>query len=168
VVAGDTLGDGERHHRLSTLGEACEFAGVDLVAATHPVLELPADASTDVSVDEAAAVIVADWYALCQDVLERFAAACEPADAASAITLWPEHFDVALSAGAGPTQANYGGSPGDSAIDEPYLYVGPFSHRDGEFWNVAFGAALTCGEVRGGADPLAFLLGGQRALRESV
>lgn len=61
--------------------------------------------------------------------------------------LWPEHFDVAISL----DEVNYGVSPGDQHFAEPYAYVGPFEPRQGEFWNVTFGAARTMAEL-GGAD----------------
>ncbi|GAA1516363.1 hypothetical protein GCM10009827_033880 [Dactylosporangium maewongense] len=51
--------------------------------------------------------------------------------------LWPEHFDVGISL----DEVNYGVSTGDSAIPEPYAYVGPWTPREGAFWNVSFGAA---------------------------
>src|SRR4051794_11484789 len=35
--------------------------------------------------------------------------------------LWPEHLDVAI----GKDEVNYGVSPGDAGIAEPYAYVGP-------------------------------------------
>jgi hypothetical protein len=168
VVTNGMLGDGSREHRLTSLGAAAEFAGVDLDAQTHPVLMLAGDADTDVSVGEAAATIVAGWYGLCQDALERFAAVCSADENASAITLWPEHFDLALAAGTESRQANYGGSPGDSFLAEPYLYVGPFAHRDGSFWNAGFGAALTYVEVIGGADPLEFFLRGRELLADGT
>jgi hypothetical protein len=167
VVTNGVLSDGSREHRLTSLGAAAQFAGVDLDAEIHPVLKLASNADTDVSVDEAAAGITASWYSLCQDALERFMAARDPDEEPSAITLWPEHFDVALAAGTEPARANYGGSPGDSYLAEPYLYVGPFARRHGSFWNTDFGAALTYVEVLGGADPLEFFLTGRRLLTES-
>jgi hypothetical protein len=51
--------------------------------------------------------------------------------------LWPEHLDVAISRG----EVNYGVSPGDPAVPEPYAYVGPWTRRNGDFWNQPFGAA---------------------------
>jgi hypothetical protein len=51
--------------------------------------------------------------------------------------LWPEHFDVAITV----DEVNYGVSPGDGYLGEPYAYVGPFEPRRGEFWNAPFGAA---------------------------
>jgi hypothetical protein len=167
-VVDGTLVDGERRHQLTTLGAACEFAGVDLGAPLHPALEVAADADTDVSVDPVAATVLADWYALAQHALDALSAACDPAEDPSPIQLWPEHFDVALVAGTDLSRANYGGSPGDAAIGEPYLYVGPFTPRSGEFWKASFGAALTYTDIRAGADPLAFFLDGRARLHDGT
>jgi hypothetical protein len=56
--------------------------------------------------------------------------------------LWPEHFDVAVTA----DEVNYGVSSGDDFHPTPYAYVGPWDQaerqRTGEFWNAPFGAAL--------------------------
>jgi hypothetical protein len=57
--------------------------------------------------------------------------------------LWPEHFDVGISL----DEVNYGVSTGDSAIPEPYAYVGPWTPRQGGFWNVSFGAARPLREL---------------------
>jgi hypothetical protein len=74
--------------------------------------------------------------------------------------LWPEHLDVAVTAGA----VNYGVSPGDALIDVPYAYVGPHRQRSGPFWNQPFGAARPLSELDGSAGVLAFLVEGhQRA-----
>lgn len=51
--------------------------------------------------------------------------------------LWPEHFDVGVTL----DEVNYGVSLGDSFLDEPYMYVGPWKPRTGPFWNAPFGAA---------------------------
>jgi hypothetical protein len=59
--------------------------------------------------------------------------------------LWPEHFDVAITLG----EVNYGVSPGDGYLGEPYAYVGPFEPREGEFWNAPFGAARPLRELDG-------------------
>jgi hypothetical protein len=59
------------------------------------------------------------------------------------VTLWPEHFDVGIRAG----EINYGASPGDDRIPEPYVYVGPtgfdLAATKDRFWNQPFGAAMT-------------------------
>ncbi|WP_309647605.1 hypothetical protein, partial [Nocardioides sp.] len=51
--------------------------------------------------------------------------------------LWPEHFDVGISR----NEVNYGLSPGDATLSEPYAYVGPWVRRSGSFWNQPFGVA---------------------------
>ncbi|MDP9168771.1 MAG: hypothetical protein M3O32_22355 [Actinomycetota bacterium] len=51
-------------------------------------------------------------------------------------TLWPEHFDVAVT----EDEVNYGVSPGDDFHPLPYVYVGPWTSRIGVFWNAPFGA----------------------------
>ncbi|MFJ9369031.1 hypothetical protein ACIRRA_32045 [Nocardia sp. NPDC101769] len=53
--------------------------------------------------------------------------------------LWPEHFDLGITA----DRINFGVSPGDAHIPEPYAYVGPWDQRTGPFWNESFGAAHT-------------------------
>jgi hypothetical protein len=50
--------------------------------------------------------------------------------------LWPEHFDVAVTA----DEVNYGVSAGDAYHELPYAYVGPWQPRTGEFWNAPFGS----------------------------
>lgn len=69
--------------------------------------------------------------------------------------LWPEHLDVGISL----DEVNYGVSAGDAHIDEPYAYVGPWKPREGDFWNVSFGAAHP---VRDLPDLLAFFEEGRR------
>jgi hypothetical protein len=74
--------------------------------------------------------------------------------------LWPEHFDVGIRL----DDVNFGVSPGDVHIDEPYAYVGPPTPRTGAFWNQPFGAARPMRDL-GDADPaqvLAFFAEGRR------
>jgi len=165
LVVDAMLSDGEHHQPLTTLLDASVFAGVDPAAPTHPVLELPADPAATLVVDAVAARVLSRWFAICQSLLESVLTAVGPTDEPSAIQLWPEHFDLALDMGAAGARANYGGSPGDEAIHQPYLYVGPHDQREGPFWNAAFGAALTYDEIRRGADPGAFFRQGQELLR---
>jgi hypothetical protein len=72
-------------------------------------------------------------------------------------TIWPEHFDIAMEMGdakAG-SRANYGASPGDAAILQPYLYVGPWeeSRRTGALATHGFGAAATYDELIADGNP---------------
>ena len=77
-----------------------------------------------------------DWYARGDAGLRTFAPDVEP-------VLWPEHFDVGITLG----EVNYGASPGDSTHTGPYAYVGPWTRREGEFWNAPFGALRDASEL---------------------
>jgi len=153
-------------HPLTTLGEACALAGVDPSADLPPALNTAGDAATEVAVDRQAFDALIGWYALCQSALESLADVMSTDENPTTIQLWPEHFDVALEAGSDSTRATYGGSPGDAYFSEPYLYVGPFQARNGEFWNAEFGAAMTRSELHPGVDPLSFYLEARRFLAE--
>jgi hypothetical protein len=74
--------------------------------------------------------------------------------------LWPEHFDLGVTV----AEVNYGVSPGDSFLEVPYAYVGPWSLDDvqGDFWNAPFGAARP---VAGLADLGGFFAEGAAQLR---
>ncbi|MCD2191897.1 hypothetical protein LQ327_00645 [Actinomycetospora endophytica] len=119
--------------RIGLEGRSCaELASaVDATAAapgTYP------DASgvapeEPLAVDPIAADLLESCLARGDEGLRRFAAGCEP-------VLWPEHFDVGIDL----DEVNYGLSPGDAQYPRPYAYVGPWSPRDGTFWNVSFGA----------------------------
>ena len=61
--------------------------------------------------------------------------------------LWPEHLDIGITL----DDINYGVSPGDGYLAEPYAYVGPWTRRTGEFWNAPFGAARPLRELPGNA-----------------
>jgi hypothetical protein len=164
AVVGDELRNGASTMRLTTLGEAADFAGVDLDAPLPPALVRAATPDTSVAVDQAAATVVADWYWAGRSALGSFTNSIGPDDDPSEPQLWPEHFDLALESGPPPGRANFGVSPGDDGIGEPYAYVGPFVLREGTFWNCSFGAALTYGEVLSGADILDFFLEGRSLL----
>lgn len=83
---------------------------------------------------------------------ERLHAAFAAGDAALAElfpdverVLWPEHFDLGITV----DEVNYGVSPGDGFLDEPYAYVGPWrtDGLEGAFWNAPFGSARALREV---------------------
>ena len=94
--------------------------------------------SHPLSVDEACAAQIAEAFRRGDEAL----AALDPDEAR---VLWPEHFDVGISL----DEVNYGVSPGDAGIPEPYAYVGPWSPADftGPFWNTSFGAARPMAEL---------------------
>jgi len=72
--------------------------------------------------------------------------------------LWPEHFDVAIAL----DEVNYGVSPGDGHLGEPYAYVGPFAPQEGDFWNAPFGAARPMRELTDVAAVVQFFTTGRR------
>ena len=72
--------------------------------------------------------------------------------------LWPEHFDVGITV----AEVNYGVSPGDGHLAEPYAYVGPWAAREGSFWNAPFGAVRPMTEVPDVDTVLAFFHEGAR------
>jgi hypothetical protein len=88
------------------------------------------------SVDVDAAAEIASAYARGDAALRAFSTAEEP-------VLWPEHFDIGISVG----EVNYGISPGDGHVAEPYAYVGPWAQRTGPFWNMPFGAVRLMREM---------------------
>lgn len=153
-------GDTSRTAPFSTLGALAAFAGVrpglegSYSPATSPDLDAPLTGDADT------AELLGAWFALGDSALRRFAAETgrpqEP-------VLWPEHFDLGVTVEA----VNYGCSPGDGAIGQPYLYIGPHAGpptRD-EFWNTPFGAAVTAERIRTDDDAVAFWTKG-RALTE--
>ena len=101
----------------------------------------------ELEVDPAAARLLADAFA-------RGDAALRQLDPDQTPVLWPEHFDVGITL----DEVNYGLSPGDDAISEPYAYVGPWTPRTGNFWNTSFGAARPLAEL---PDVLAFFRKGR-------
>lgn len=140
-VDGDQLVHGELRLAASGVSYArlAEAAGVAAGAPTEVyrggsgvVLDDP------VSVDPAAARYVAECFATGDAALRRLDPAQQP-------VLWPEHFDVALTL----DEVNYGVSPGDSYLAEPYAYVGPWRPREGDFWNAPFGAARPLRDLTG-------------------
>lgn len=77
-----------------------------------------------------------------QEALDRIVGAYELGDAAlrqhapdEEPILWPEHFDVGIRV----DDINYGVSPGDGFLDEPYAYVGVDPVPADPYWNAPFG-----------------------------
>ena len=160
AVVGLTLvvadGDLRRTIPFSTVGALAAFAGVEpgLRGSYSPATSPDPDAP--LTGDVGAARRLADWFALGDAALRGLAAELDPAQVP---VLWPEHLDVGITIDA----VNYGCSPGDDAIGEPYLYVGPHEGPPSPtdpaadpFWNAPFGAAVTTGRIATGDDAVAF------------
>lgn len=103
-------------------------------------------------VDPAAARLIARTFEVGDRALRLLAPGQTP-------VLWPEHFDMGISVG----EVNYGVSPGDTAIAEPYAYVGPWTRRAGDFWNQSFGASRTLAELGDAEGMRDFFEAGRRA-----
>lgn len=150
----------ERRTPLTTLRAAAGFVGVTPGAPVHlytPATTLELDEPLDL--DAEAAKLLARWFQLGERALTRFAAEIAE-DEPSEAQLWPEHFDLGISA----AQVNYGVSPGDEHVLDPYLYVGPHdvpSFDQEGFWNAPFGAARTIHEIDSADDAVAFFHAGR-------
>ena len=145
LVAGDS-----RHPLDGTVAEIAARAGV----TPRSLADVYSDGSgvgvdDEVSVDPDAAAEIASAYARGDAALRAFSSAEEP-------VLWPEHFDIGISV----DEVNYGVSPGDSHVGEPYAYVGPWKARSGSFWNMPFGAIRPMTELPDAAAVEAFFRDG--------
>jgi hypothetical protein len=146
---------------ITSLRAAARFAGLEESAAAA----LP---DTTLEIHAGATLRLADVWATGQEALSAFLERAEPADEASAIQLWPEHFDIAIELGAGATRATYGVSPGDDDHTEPYAYVAPWTAPaetgPATFWNADgfTGAERLVADADDDAEILAFF----RAARE--
>jgi hypothetical protein len=151
---------GTRRTPVTTVRAAAEFAGITPGAPAEvyqPATPLDLDAPLMIEPD--AARLLAQWYGLGAQALSRLAAEI-PGDQPGAPVLWPEHFDVGITAAG----INYGASPGDDHIADPYLYVGPHDGPppgDPAFWNAPFGAARTFGQAGTAAEAAAFFRDGR-------
>ena len=161
AVVGDELvvlePDGSRRStRLTTIRAAADFAGVTpgLRGSYSPATPVDPDASLTVHPDTARQL--AAWYALADAALRRFA---EKLGQPTEPVLWPEHLDVAIAI----DEVNYGASPGDDALPQPYVYVGPYAGPPGKdrYWNAPFGAAATADRIRSVDDAVQFFAQGR-------
>ncbi|HVD85904.1 MAG TPA: hypothetical protein VNB59_00695 [Solirubrobacterales bacterium] len=124
-------------------------------------------------VDSEAARVLAEWYELGREVLERLRSEASAAEAASEPILWPEHFDLAIELGsdAAGARATYGFSPGDENHSEPYVYVGPWiAQPAGDLWNAHgfAGAELGYAELLASGDPEAAAIDFIRSRRDAL
>lgn len=168
-----TFGDGERvridgvelvHERpgttvrvaITTLQAAAQFVGVPLGAPRDvytPATECVPDAT--LPIDAEAVRALASWLDFCSGLLNELRERYHH-HTPTPVQMWPEHFDLACEFGGvdGAGRANYGASPGDDSIAEPYLYVGPWepAQRTGAFTRCPFGAARTYTELQSATD----------------
>ncbi|MCU1346280.1 MAG: hypothetical protein JWL70_2546 [Acidimicrobiia bacterium] len=147
-VRGDVIyvreGAEEREAKITTLGAAARFVGVEVgvPAGLWKPITAP-DPLAPLKIDAPSVIRLARWFQLVEAALAELGDSL--GDPLEPVQLWPEHLDLATSG----DQVNYGGSPGDDLIAMPYLYVGPWDHpvSADKFWNAPFGAALPITEV---------------------
>jgi hypothetical protein len=154
------IDDDVRREKLTTVRRAAELVGVEPKAPPVYPAATPDDPDWPLDIGRDAARVIKEWFALVDEALR---AVSGDLTNPSAITLWPEHFDLASTA----AEVNYGGSPGDDDHAEPYLYVGPFARplpSGGEgFWNEPFGASLPRSAVPDVDAAIAFFRRGREA-----
>jgi len=143
----------DRRAPLTTLAGTAAALGIE---AGFPWTKHPPgtefDPDAPLAVDPEAAAALAHWFAVGQEALEALAAGL-PAEDPSEPQVFPEHFDLGLTAG----RVNYGFSPGDTEVPEPYAYVGPHDPpAEDPFWNAPFGAYRTWREVTTAEEALDF------------
>jgi hypothetical protein len=163
-----------REEPLTTLAAAAALAldgPPDLAWAEGFDVPPAGDPDADLALDPAAARLLGDWFGFAWSALEWLRAEAGP-PAPGRTQLWPEHFDAAVDLGEGPTRATYGASPGDAAIDEPYLYVLPpeGTAPDPGLWNAApfTGALMPLSELVDAPDQLGAALAFFRGRRDAV
>jgi len=150
---------GERRTTVTTLRAAGDFVGVPPGAPAdvyHPAT--PCDLDAPLALDPGAMKALADCYDVAASALAALSARI-PDDEPTEAQLWPEHLDLAISAAG----VNYGVSPGDDAMPEPYAYVGPHGGppSDDPFWNAPFGAARPMSTIHSADELAEFFLSGR-------
>jgi hypothetical protein len=146
-----------RREPLTTITAAAEFVEVVPEAPDVYMSQLTFDPDAPLNIDPDSAREIERWFGLVGAALDRFTSA-HRGESPSISQLWPEHFDLAITLG----EANYGGSPPDDEIPLPYLYVGPWKPRVGDFWTEPFGASLLADRDIDVEDAVAFFEEGRR------
>lgn len=180
-VEGDRLvvqsGDSVDDRPIGSLADAASLVGIELDTARGDDFDVPSAGDVDRPLDAAVEHVefLGAWFGFVTAVFEELRLDARHGDDVSRVQLWPEHFDPALEIGDAEAgaRASYGGSPGDGAHPEPYLYVAAWGEidRSDPYWNDdAFnGASLSYAELHAADDPraaaLAFLRDGLARLR---
>jgi hypothetical protein len=152
VEGGELVTDGRRIPLVGKIADVAAAAGVE-AGVPDGLYSDHAEFGSDeaLAVDLAAAGVLADWFARGDAALRAFADE-EP-------VIWPEHFDLAIATG----EVNYGVSLGDGGHAGPYAYVGPWTPRQGAFWNASFGALRGADELPDADAVAAFFAAGRDA-----
>lgn len=155
----ELVGAQGRHPLSGSYAEVAAAAGLTprrLDDVYHDGVDVSADDPIELDPDHV--VTLLDVFSVGDAALRAFAPDQVP-------VLWPEHFDVGIS----HDGVNYGLSPGDVTLSEPYAYVGPWVRRSGPFWNQPFGAARPLAALGGVDSVIAFFReGAERAAADPV
>jgi len=152
VVGPELVSTTGRVPLAGTFRGLAEAVGVEARALRDVYADGPGVGVDDlVSVDPGAATLILAAFAAGDAAMRDFAPGEQP-------VLWPEHFDLGISL----QEVNYGVSPGDDHVPEPYVYVGPWAPRAGGFWNRPFGATRPLGETPDAGAVEAFFREGAR------
>ena len=135
-----------RHRLTGSYTDVASAVGVS-VRRLDDVYRDRADVDPDdtIELDMNHLAALLDALAVGDAALRAFAPDLEP-------VLWPEHLDVAITL----DEVNFGVSPGDAFLAEPYAYVGPWQPRTGPFWDQPFGAARALSSLAGADGVAAF------------
>ncbi|MFO7590835.1 MAG: hypothetical protein R6X23_08045 [Acidimicrobiia bacterium] len=145
----------------ATLADAAVLAGVDLTTEFQAGHDTPpvGDPAARLAIDPPSASALAVWFDFSWGVIDAVVASLPPEAEPSVLQLWPEHFDAGCDVAVSPgRRTNLGASPGDVAMPDPYLYVGPWDDArpgDTSYWNASFGAVLGYGDLMAADDPRA-------------
>jgi hypothetical protein len=164
-----------RAEPVGTLVDAAAFVldGPPDIAWAEPFdVPPPGDPDDELGVAAESAAFLGDWYGFAYSVLETLRAEPESTET-SRVQLWPEHFDAAFECLPDDCHATFGASPGDAAIDQPYLYVIPAHFdavRDSDVWNAdSFnGAVLPMNELVDAPDQRTAALAFFRRCRDAL
>jgi len=136
----------ERLPLAGTFAELASAAGVEASALDDVYSGGPGvRADETIVVDAEAAARIAGAFAIGDVAMRALAPEKGP-------VLWPEHFDIGIDL----DEVNYGVSPGDDFLPEPYAYVGPWNLQPSDLWNAPFGAARPLTELPDSAAVLTF------------
>ena len=154
LEGGELVGPQGRHPLRGSYADMAAAIGVTarrLDDVYHNGADVDADDLIDLDPGQLATLL---------DALEVGDAALRTLSPGEQPVLWPEHLDVAITL----DEVNFGLSPGDTFLVEPYAYVGPWQPRSGPFWDQPFGAARALSSL-GGTDAVAafFREGAERA-----
>jgi hypothetical protein len=155
VEGSDLVWDGGRVPLQGTCRELAAVSGQEVADLADVYADgSGVDPDAPLTFDAAALDVLLGWFVRGDAALRAFAPDVEP-------VLWPEHFDVGYAV----DEVNYGASPGDDAHTRPYAYVGPWTAREGEFWNASFGALRDAEDLPDVEAVVSFFQAGRDAAR---